>query len=87
RLAAAPTHTPTHDLPHVLVAAAANIRSGPGVDFSIIAVVSAGSSITLSQRQGDWYKVRTADGHEGWMSKLVLEVDPAVAASVPLAQP
>jgi hypothetical protein len=79
--------TPTIELPRALVPANANMRSGPGVDFAIVAVVNAGSRITLSQRQGDWYAVRTIDGQEGWMSNLVLEIDPAIAESVPLAQP
>jgi uncharacterized protein YgiM (DUF1202 family) len=71
----------------VLVHANANMRSGPGTNFTIIAVINAGSSIALNQRQGEWYAVRTANGQEGWISNLVLEVDPAVAASVPLALP
>ena len=81
------TPTPTPDLPHVFVPANANMRSGPGVDFVIVAVISAGSRITLSQRQGDWYEVRTAAGQQGWMSNLVLGVDPATAKSVPLFKP
>jgi hypothetical protein len=79
--------TPTLALPSVIVPANANMRRGPGVNFAIVAVISAGSSIVLSQRQGDWYAVHTADGQSGWISSLVLEVDPTVAASVPLAQP
>jgi hypothetical protein len=77
----------TPGLPLAFVPADANMRSGPGTSFDIVAVVSAGSSITLSRRQDEWYEVRTADGVEGWMSNLVLDVDPAVADSVPLAQP
>jgi hypothetical protein len=84
-VAVAPTATP--ELPRALVRANANMRSGPSVDSTIVAVVSAGSRIALSRRQGDWYAVRTVDGQEGWMSTLVLEVDPSVAESVPLAQP
>jgi hypothetical protein len=82
---AQPTATPA--LPLAFVVVDANMRSGPGTGFEIVSVVSAGSSIALSGRQDDWYQVRTADGVEGWMSNLVLEVDPAVADSVPLAQP
>jgi SH3-like domain-containing protein len=82
---AEPSPTPT--LPLAFVTVNANMRSGPGTDFMIVSVVSAGSSIALSGRQDDWYQVRTADGIEGWMSNLVLEVDPAVADSVPLTQP
>jgi uncharacterized protein YgiM (DUF1202 family) len=79
--------TPTPERPRVLVPANANMRSGPGVNFPIIAVVNAGSRIALSQRQGEWYEVRTANGQKGWMSNRVLEVDPAVAQGVPLALP
>ncbi len=78
---------PTPKPPRVRVPANANMRSGPGVSYTIVAVISAGSSIALSLRQGDWYEVRTADGQVGWMSSLVLEVDPTVAARIPLARP
>jgi hypothetical protein len=84
-LVAAPTPTPTP--PSMRVPVAANLRSGPGASFRIVTVISAGSSIVLSRRQGDWFEVRTADGQRGWVSNLVLEVDPSIAEGIPLAQP
>ncbi len=81
------TPTPTPDFPHILVPATANMRSGPGIDFMIVAVISPGSSITLSRHQGDWYEVRTDAGQKGWISNLILKVDPAIATHVPLFKP
>jgi len=79
--------TPTPDLPSAVVFVDANMRSGPGLDFDVVAVIRAGSSIGLSKRQGEWYAVRTADGRKGWMSDQVLELEPSVADRVPQSQP
>jgi hypothetical protein len=79
--------TPTPTPPIALVAVAANMRSGPGLEFAVVAVLNAGSSIILSGRQEDWYQVQTADGLDGWMSAQVLEIEPSVADSLPQIQP
>ncbi|NNJ10378.1 SH3 domain-containing protein [Chloroflexales bacterium ZM16-3] len=84
---ATPAVSPTPDLPRALIVVDANMRSGPGLGFDIVTVVRVGSSIALSERQGEWYAVRTADGLEGWMSDQVLDLDPSVADRVPQSKP
>jgi len=32
-----------------------NIRSGPGMDYSIIGYSSSGKRVVVYEKQGDWY--------------------------------
>jgi uncharacterized protein YgiM (DUF1202 family) len=65
----------------------ANVRSGPGTEFGIVAVQDAGDTVVLERRSGDWYRVRTAEGLDGWMSGTVLEIAPETSAAVPEGAP
>lgn len=71
----------------IVVAEAANVRDGPGLNFVVLTKVSAGDELKLQSQQDDWYQVITPDQTEGWVSAQVLEVDPAVATAVPLTNP
>lgn len=72
----APTRTSTivSRPSRALVAVAANLRSGPGLDYAVVTVLDAGTSLTLGEHQGEWYAVQTADGAQGWMSDQVLDL-------------
>jgi len=50
------------------------VRSGPGVGNSAIAVVYQGELLTMSARneEGNWVRVRTSNGVDGWVSSLRL---------------
>lgn len=79
--------TPTPEPLLARVAVTANMRSGPGINFDVVSVIEAGSSISLESRQGDWYQIKAPDGMLGWMFITVLDIDPATAEAVPLAAP
>lgn len=52
------------------VAQTANLRSGPGTNYSILATIRAGTGILIADESGNWYK--TADsvtGQTGYISK------------------
>jgi hypothetical protein len=51
-----------------------NVRSGPGVDYKVIATVQSGEELPVIGRRdlGDWWKVRIGD-QEGWVSSLYVE--------------
>ncbi len=53
-----------------------NLRSGPSVGFAIIAEVEGGTALDVlgKSADGEWLKVRTPDGLEGWMFLLPLQV-------------
>lgn len=57
--------------PGVINEPAANVRTGPGVGYTPVAVVYQGYAVTLLERNSSltWVKVRTSTGHaEGWVN-------------------
>lgn len=50
----------------------ANMRLGPGTNYEIVARVKYGVVFTPMAKQGDWEKVRHADGTTGWITKGLL---------------
>lgn len=67
------TKTPESVTKVEISVAAANLRSGAGIDFAAVGVISAGEDIELLEinPDGTWYKVRTADGLVGWVGSSV----------------
>ncbi|GEA17465.1 N-acetylmuramoyl-L-alanine amidase [Moorella sp. E306M] len=45
-----------------------NIRSGPGLDYSIIDVLPRGTVLRKLGEMPDWYKVQLNDGRQGWVA-------------------
>jgi curli biogenesis system outer membrane secretion channel CsgG len=43
-----------------------NVRSGPGKNYSVIFTARRGERLTVLERSGDWIRVRSANGKEGW---------------------
>ncbi|MES9963498.1 MAG: SH3 domain-containing protein [Candidatus Sedimenticola sp. 20ELBAFRAG] len=52
-----------------------NLRTGPGTRFSVTKVLNGAEQVALleSSRDRPWYRVRTTDGFEGYVSKRYLE--------------
>ena len=46
----------------------ANIRSGAGNDFSLVATVKQGDRLTVIGEDGDWLNVRLENGQVGWIN-------------------
>ncbi|HSN17774.1 MAG TPA: SH3 domain-containing protein [Gammaproteobacteria bacterium] len=46
---------------------AGNLTSGPYSDASVVAAVPNGAAVTVIERQGGWYHVKTAAGQDGWL--------------------
>jgi SH3 domain protein len=57
-----------------------NVRTGPGSDYRIIEMVKDDDPVQVVKRQGDWTRVKTAAGNDGWVPSafLVVEAPPAV---------
>lgn len=49
-----------------------NMRSGPGTDFRIIRRLYAGQGVYDTGADGNWLRVRLADGSTGWVSARFL---------------
>lgn len=49
-------------------ASSVNIRSGPGLDYPIIAGTSSGETYTVAERSGEWTKIKLSNGNTGWIA-------------------
>jgi N-acetylmuramoyl-L-alanine amidase len=84
------TNTPTPASPAsgtALVATGAlNVRSGPGVTYSVLTVATQGQTVTLLGRNGNssWAKIRLSNGTEGWANASLLTATVSIS-SLPLA--
>lgn len=88
-----PTATPTTTatpapIPMEIVAEAAFLRTGPGINYRIISYPVRGTGVTAVARNSDatWYNVILPDGQTGWIyTDVVRPDDAAAAAGLPLA--
>lgn len=82
-----PTPTPVANVPTAVIhTGALNVRSGPGLGYSVVATVYNGQSVTLLGRSGsdaDWVKVRLATGQEGWLNITYTQANVS-ASSLPI---
>jgi len=60
-----------------------NMRTGPGTDYSTVAVLPGGTEVVMEARNGDtsWVLAHTVDGSaRGWVASLYLTYPPGVTA-------
>jgi uncharacterized protein YgiM (DUF1202 family) len=59
---------------------AVNVRSGPGAQYTSIAVLSGGTTVGLLGRNADasWIKVHLSNGIEGWIRENLLQTSAPV---------
>ena len=50
----------------------ANVRQGPGTDHPIVLTADKGVAFRILAKKGDWVKVRTDEGDQGWVSRNLL---------------
>ena len=51
-----------------VVPSSLNVRTGPGTSFSVVISARGGDRLTVLERSGEWLRVRTNSGKEGWVS-------------------
>ncbi|MFZ7101401.1 MAG: SH3 domain-containing protein [Peptococcaceae bacterium] len=51
-----------------------NVRSGPGTNYDIVAKADKGSKMIILDEQGEWYRVKLADGRLAWVANWVVDV-------------
>ena len=59
---------------------AANLRSGPGIGYGIVSVVTQGQYVSLLARNGvsTWAKAQLTDGTVGWMNASLLDANVSI---------
>lgn len=65
-----PAQAPSQQPTGTVNIGALNVRSGPGTNYRVIAVVSGGTTVTLLGRDGSgrWLKVKIPTGTVGWVN-------------------
>lgn len=46
-----------------------NLRKGAGTGYGVVTSLGRGTELVIKDEQGNWYKVVTMQGTEGWISK------------------
>ena len=64
-----------------------NVRSGPGMSHDVLAVLSAGESVTTGKTSGNWCEVTTKDGIKGWASMAFLRSSSDSSTTTEVATP
>ncbi len=69
-----PEAAPSADTPqHVAVSVGrANVRAKPDTKARILQVLSKGTRLTVVGKGNQWYRVRLANGTEGWIAESVV---------------
>jgi Bacterial SH3 domain len=49
------------------------LHTGPGRGYPVFHVAQRGEAVEVLLRHTDWFKVRTANGREGWVPRLQIE--------------
>jgi uncharacterized protein YraI len=73
-----PTSTPTTIPPDAVVSVAvADVRTGPGANYEVVGQARQGDALQVTGRNaiGNWFKVIAADGTDGWVSILGLQIN------------
>jgi flagellar FliL protein len=83
-----PTVAATQELTGT-AAIAGNIRRAPNREAEVVGRLALGEIVTLSERSvdGEWYRISTSAGLNGWVSRTLLIVDQDLAAQLPVATP
>ena len=76
-----PTHTPSARVNYEFL----NVRSGPGITFTLLISLQQNAPLSLVGRNGDntWVRIRLPDGREGWAYTQYIQTSVAIA-SLPL---
>lgn len=60
-----------------------NLRTGPGSEYRIVKLLRSGDEIRRVERRGDWLRVRTPAGEEGWVPSGYVSADRPASVALP----
>ncbi|MCA9931358.1 MAG: SH3 domain-containing protein [Anaerolineales bacterium] len=80
------TDTPDLTAAATVATGALNVRSGPGVTYSVLTVAGYGHTVGLLGRNSNssWAKVRLSNGQEGWVNASLITPNVSIS-SLPIA--
>lgn len=80
-----PTAAPCSTAPTIQIRNTTNARSGPGTDYAAVAQLAAGDVRPIVGRAASapWWLIRLADGTQGWVADLAVQVQ-GYTGAVPL---
>ncbi len=86
--AAAPVSATPGEI-HVVKAAVANLRAGPGTGTKVIERLTRGQRVMEFERRGDWLRVQRMGtvGREGWLHGALIGQEPAPDQPAPAPPP
>ena len=67
----------------VITVSSANIRSGPGVNYSAVSYGKFGDRFKVTGQQGSWFKIQLNNGKQAWISSTVIRVENSQSSSKP----
>jgi N-acetylmuramoyl-L-alanine amidase len=65
----------------VIKGSVVNIRSGPGTNHEIVGTIYEGTQVTISQKQGDWYKISVGNT-SGWVASSLITAQSSAKVTV-----
>jgi len=70
----------------VIIADAANMRSGPGTGYAKVELLPKGAQVNILDKTGDWYRVRATSGKVAYIrSDLLRKIDASAPTAPALA--
>ncbi|MFB9327555.1 N-acetylmuramoyl-L-alanine amidase [Paenibacillus aurantiacus] len=57
------------------------MRKGPGTGYAVVGGLYRGEAVTVLERDGDWVKVKTPDGQQGWVASQYIGAGSGSSAS------
>jgi uncharacterized protein YgiM (DUF1202 family) len=75
------TAIPVPATPHITALSAANLRSGPGVEFAIVGWLDYNETASIAGRNANstWLQVQTASGVTGWVEVSLVALGPGTS--------
>jgi len=72
--ASAPSEAQSGSKPHLVAPGAVNIRSGPGLNFTVIGTLNADTVASIVGRNADssWWQIKISGDDTGWVSNAVV---------------
>lgn len=82
-----PTEPPVE--PQLIAPGAVNIRSGPGLNYTVIGTLNANTTMPIVGRNGDgsWWQIKTPNDATGWVANSVVNANNTNAVPVVEALP